>query len=158
MQTPSQTIPLDLTSTITKPSDEDIATTVPTRSSTSSSVTLVPAHSLQRIVRHDLKEEGNHVLAVTVTYTEPMKPGGGVGRIRTFRKLYQFVAQQCLTVRTKTGELPPLEPVDPKTGVRTRLMRVLLEAQLENMGETSVSLEVWRFILTVLKFTQQAYS
>lgn len=90
-----------------------------------------PGESLQRILRFELKEEGNHVLAVTVTYTETTLKGEGMaasGKVRTFRKLYQFVAQQLLSVRTKAG------------GVGDG--RFLLEAQLENMGEGSVSVEV----------------
>ncbi|KAF2441626.1 DUF974 domain-containing protein [Karstenula rhodostoma CBS 690.94] len=89
-----------------------------------------PGESLQRILRFELKEEGNHVLAVTVTYTETALAGEGIptgGKVRTFRKLYQFVAQQLLSVRTKAGEIAP--------------GRHLLEAQLENMGEGAVSLE-----------------
>jgi hypothetical protein len=93
-----------------------------------------PGESLQRILRFELKEEGNHVLAVTVTYTETALGEGKAsgGRVRTFRKLYQFVAQQLLSVRTKAGDL------SQKDG----MSRYLLEAQLENMGEAAVSLEV----------------
>lgn len=93
-----------------------------------------PGGSLQKILRFELKEDGNHVLAVTVTYTETILAGEGRasgGRVRTFRKLYQFVAQQLLSVRTKTGEL------SEKAGKS----RFLLEAQLENMGEAAVSFE-----------------
>jgi hypothetical protein len=93
-----------------------------------------PGESLQRILRFELKEDGNHVLAVTVTYTETALGEGKAasGRVRTFRKLYQFVAQQLLSVRTKAGEL------SRKNGSS----RYLLEAQLENMGEAAVCLEV----------------
>jgi hypothetical protein len=93
-----------------------------------------PGESLQRILRFELKEEGNHVLAVTVTYTETALGEGKAasGRVRTFRKLYQFVAQQLLSVRTKAGELSQSNGVG----------RYLLEAQLENMGEAAVCLEV----------------
>ncbi|KAF3034256.1 hypothetical protein E8E12_006149 [Didymella heteroderae] len=92
-----------------------------------------PGESLQRILRFELKEEGNHVLAVTVTYTETALGEGKAsgGRVRTFRKLYQFVAQQLLSVRTKAGELSK----------RDGISRYLLEAQLENMGEAAVCLE-----------------
>ncbi|KAF2266684.1 hypothetical protein CC78DRAFT_122862 [Lojkania enalia] len=93
-----------------------------------------PGESLQKILRFELKEEGNHVLAVTVTYTETTLAGEGKaasGRVRTFRKLYQFVAQQLLSVRTKAGEL------SRKAGTS----RFLLEAQLENLGESAVSFE-----------------
>jgi hypothetical protein len=98
------------------------------------SVSPRPAESLQRILRFELKEEGNHVLAVTVTYTETALGEGRAasGRVRTFRKLYQFVAQQLLSVRTKAGEI----------GRRKGCARYLLEAQLENMGEAAVCLEV----------------
>jgi hypothetical protein len=93
-----------------------------------------PGESMQRILRFELKEDGNHVLAVTVTYTETALGEGKAasGRVRTFRKLYQFVAQQLLSVRTKAGEL------NQKNGSS----RYLLEAQLENMGEAAVCLEV----------------
>ncbi|UPX16816.1 uncharacterized protein EKO05_0007201 [Ascochyta rabiei] len=92
-----------------------------------------PGESLQRILRFELKEEGNHVLAVTVTYTETLLGEGRAsgGRVRTFRKLYQFVAQQLLSVRTKAGGLSQRDGVS----------RYLLEAQLENMGEAAVCLE-----------------
>jgi hypothetical protein len=103
--------------------------------------------SLQKIVRFDLKEEGNHILAASVSYTET-KIGSdsqaASGRVRTFRKLYQFVAQPCLSVRTKASELPPLE-VDNKTlgpYGKTRLVRFALEAQLENVGEGAVVVKV----------------
>jgi hypothetical protein len=93
-----------------------------------------PGESLQHILRFELKEEGNHVLAVTVTYTETALGEGKAasGRVRTFRKLYQFVAQQLLSVRTKAGELSK----------SNGMSRYLLEAQLENMGEAAVCLEV----------------
>ncbi|KAF2745708.1 hypothetical protein M011DRAFT_405857 [Sporormia fimetaria CBS 119925] len=97
-----------------------------------------PRESVQNMLRFELKEEGNHVLAVTVTYTEnTMVAGAGTmtpsgGRVRTFRKLYQFVAQQLLSVRTKTG-------VVGKESEEAQ--KVLLEAQLENVGEAAVGLE-----------------
>jgi len=96
-------------------------------------LSLEPGESLQRILRFELKEEGNHVLAVTVSYTETILGEGKAasGRVRTFRKLYQFVAQQLLSVRTKAGEMKQ------KNG----WCRYLLEAQLENMGDTAVCLE-----------------
>ncbi|KAL1623694.1 hypothetical protein SLS56_008143 [Neofusicoccum ribis] len=90
--------------------------------------------SVQKILTFDLKEEGSHTLAVTVTYTETQMAGEGKaasGRVRTFRKLYQFVAQQLISVKTKTSELTS------KNG----LSKFVLEAQLENLGEGSLSLE-----------------
>ncbi|EAT87786.2 hypothetical protein SNOG_05395 [Parastagonospora nodorum SN15] len=121
MQTPSNPAgsPLDLTGSLEDGED---------------AVSPGPGESLQRILRFELKEDGNHVLAVTVTYTETALGEGKAasGRVRTFRKLYQFVAQQLLSVRTKAGELT--QPNGPS--------KYLLEAQLENMGEAAVCLEV----------------
>jgi len=104
-----------------------------------------PGESLQKILRFELKEEGNHVLAVTVTYTETSLAGEGKaasGKVRSFRKLYQFVAQQLLSVRTKAGE------------VGSNAGKYLLEAQLENMGEGAVSLEVYLVFTEYSVFTQ----
>ncbi|GAB7342174.1 hypothetical protein MBLNU457_g0430t1 [Dothideomycetes sp. NU457] len=92
---------------------------------------LQPGKSLQWIVRHDLKEEGMHVLAVTVSYTEILDTEE---RNRSFRKLYQFSAQQALGVRTKVGE------VMKRDGQGTGRV-FALEAQVENMTEQSILLD-----------------
>ena len=95
-----------------------------------------PGATLQRTLKHELKEEGQHVLAVTVTYTETLHGtdgGASGGRARTFRKLYKFVAQQLIAVRSKVTERKRRE--------RDGLRQWILEAQLENLGETSVVLE-----------------
>ncbi|KAI9801415.1 MAG: hypothetical protein M1825_003394 [Sarcosagium campestre] len=141
MQTPSQTVPLQLTPA------EDEAAHAP----------LAPGRSLQKIVQYDLKEEGSHVLVVTVTYSETsMRQDEGEnaarsqvasgGRVRTFRKLYQFLTQQCLAVRTKTAELPSQKAAadvkDATVAAPAAPARFVLEAQLENMGESPISLEV----------------
>ncbi|PHH93198.1 hypothetical protein CDD83_10747 [Cordyceps sp. RAO-2017] len=85
--------------------------------------------TLQRVVSFDLKEEGNHVLAVTVSYYEAAETSG---RTRTFRKLYQFMCKASLIVRTKVGAL------EADGGGRRRWV---LEAQLENCSEDTVQLE-----------------
>lgn len=69
-------------------------------------VDLDPGQTLQRIVDFDLKEEGNHVLGVTVSYYEATETSG---RTRTFRKLYQFVCKPSLIVRTKAGLLGTID-------------------------------------------------
>lgn len=92
-------------------------------------VDLAPGATLQKIVNFDLKEEGNHVLAVTVSYYEATDVSG---RTRTFRKLYQFICKASLIVRTKPGLLPA-----GSDGAR----RWVLEAQLENCGEDVMQLE-----------------
>ncbi|OLN92077.1 Trafficking protein particle complex subunit 13 [Colletotrichum chlorophyti] len=86
--------------------------------------------TLQRIVNFDLKEEGNHVLAVTVSYYEATETSG---KTRTFRKLYQFICKSSLIVRTKIGPLAP--------GTKHGGRRWVLEAQLENCSEDVIQLE-----------------
>ncbi|KAJ5763417.1 hypothetical protein N7533_002098 [Penicillium manginii] len=127
MQTPSSVASLDLEPASDSAQVEGLAT----------------GESLQKIVRYDLKEEGNHILAVSVSYTETRigtDAQAASGRVRTFRKLYQFVAQPCLSVRTKASELPPLEVDNKSLGPygKTRLLRFALEAQLENVGDGAV--------------------
>jgi hypothetical protein len=98
-----------------------------------------PGASLQRILRLSLHEEGEHTLAVTVTYTETSVGGGGQaagGRVRTFRKLYQFVAASLISVRTKACEVLQGKALEQGRGV------YVLEAQLENLGDYGVVLEV----------------
>jgi hypothetical protein len=131
MQTPSQVASLDL-----EPADDPAQTEG-----------LQKGQSLQKIVRFDLKEEGNHILAVSISYTETLigsDAQAASGRVRTFRKLYQFVAQPCLSVRTKSSELAPLEVENKSLGPygKTRLLRFALEAQLENVGDGTVVVKV----------------
>ncbi|MCJ1246087.1 hypothetical protein MMC30_003291 [Trapelia coarctata] len=128
MQTPSQTVPLELIP------DQDEAG----RSG------LIPEESLQKVVRFDLREEGSHVLAVSVSYSENIlsksASSASGGRVRSFRKLYQFAAQPCLSVRTKASVLPL-----PETSNDQRLLakrsRYALEAQLENLADGLITLE-----------------
>lgn len=132
MQTPSQSIPLDLSAAGEGEEGEEEEDDG-------------PGSALQRIIRFDLKEEGNHVLAVNVTYTETLSTSGGAtsGRVRSFRKLYQFLAQPCLSVRTKATELAAVEVPDKTHGPygRKSLVRYALEAQLENVSDASIVLE-----------------
>ncbi|KAI9376546.1 hypothetical protein BJX61DRAFT_324701 [Aspergillus egyptiacus] len=132
MQTPSQVSALDL-----EPAETDLQNG------------LQKKQSLQKIVRFDLKEEGNHILAVSVSYTETVMGTdlhAASGRVRTFRKLYQFVAQPCLSVRTKSTELTPLEVENKSLGPygKSRLLRFALEAQLENVGDGTVVIKQTR--------------
>ncbi|KAI1030452.1 hypothetical protein LB503_012279 [Fusarium chuoi] len=95
-----------------------------------SEVDLEPGGTLQKVVSFDLKEEGNHVLAVTVSYYEATETSG---RTRTFRKLYQFICKASLIVRTKVGPL--------NSNNTQEHGRWVLEAQLENCSEDVVQLE-----------------
>ncbi|KAI1499804.1 hypothetical protein F5X99DRAFT_419690 [Biscogniauxia marginata] len=108
---------------------------------------LDPGQTLQKIVNFDLKEEGNHVLAVTVSYYEATETSG---RTRTFRKLYQFICKGSLIVRTKVGSLPsPPSVQDRQSGSQTdeqkkisgSRRRWVMEAQLENCSEDVMQLE-----------------
>lgn len=94
-------------------------------------VDLEPGGTLQRIVGFDLKEEGNHVLAVTVSYSEATETSG---RTRTFRKLYQFICKASLIVRTKVSALEP-------SANSSSYRKWVLEAQLENCSEDVIQLE-----------------
>lgn len=111
-------------------------------------VSLAPGETLQGVMRYYLREEGNHVLAVTVTYTEghpqsataeamhPQSPTGG--RVRTFRKLYQFAAQSLMGIRTKIRTLPVAAvPNKPRAGGNS----FALEAQLENYSDGTIVLD-----------------
>ena len=125
MQTPSQTVPLDIHPSSSEAEQSGIA----------------PGQTLQRIVRYDLREEGSHVLAVSLTYSENIvaraeKPVVSGGRVRSFRKLYQFQVLPLLTVRTKATDLPDTE---------RRGSRYALEAQLENLADDMITLESLSF-------------
>ncbi|WPG98558.1 Hypothetical protein R9X50_00135000 [Acrodontium crateriforme] len=102
-----------------------------------------PNGTIQKTLRHALKDEGPHVLAVTVSYTETTQGSAGTasgGRARSFRKLYQFVAQQAIAVRSKVTERTRGGAGDGEQTGR----EWILEAQLENVGESAVVLEhVW---------------
>ncbi|KAL0470829.1 hypothetical protein QR685DRAFT_562831 [Neurospora intermedia] len=97
---------------------------------------LPPSTTLQKILNFGLKEEGTHVLGVTVSYYEATETSG---RTRAFRKMYQFICKPSLIVRTKAGPLPSLPPVKAGNGKRRR--RWVLEAQLENCSEDAILLE-----------------
>jgi trafficking protein particle complex subunit 13 len=103
-----------------------------------SGVDLEPGQSLQKVLSFELKEEGSHVLAVTVTYTETTPTSG---RVRTFRKLYQFVCKGCMIVRTKSGLLPSSSGQEDG-GSKKRARKWGLEAQLENTGEETITLDM----------------
>lgn len=128
MQTPSQTVILELS-----PKEDDFS-----RSG------LPPGATMQKIVRFDLREDGNHVLSVSLSYSEntisKVENSASSGRVRSFRKLYQFIAQPCLSVRTKTSELSSVENGKEKVQV-LRSSRYALEAQVENLADGVITLE-----------------
>lgn len=123
MKVPSSTTPIPLTL------GPDRHSKAETEKEKEAGVVLKEGESLQRIVQFKLEEEGSHVLSVTVTYSETTPTSG---RVRTFRKLYQFVSKSCVTIRTKSSLLS-LQGNGRK--------KWALEAQLQNDGEDSITLE-----------------
>lgn len=106
-------------------------------SASSSGVDLDPGQTLQKIVNFDLKEEGNHVLAVTVSYYEATETSG---RTRTFRKLYQFICKGALIVRTKVGPLPgPVTSTDMASGSAGDGSENISQAMQSNNSRSSSS-------------------
>ncbi|KAK3673743.1 hypothetical protein LTR78_006296 [Recurvomyces mirabilis] len=129
--------------TPSEPSGKALQLSSAERTDETNSDDLPPGSTVQRTLRHELKEEGPHVLAVTVTYTETShdrEGGASGGRVRSFRKVYQFVAQQLIAVRSKITERSS-KRTEKDSGSR----QWVLEAQLENVGEAAaVVLEkVW---------------
>ena len=128
MQTPSQPegVPIELQG---EPVEED------------QGIDLTPGETISRIARFDLREEGTHILQPTITYNETHMSSDGSaasgGRVRTFRKLYQFVAQQLLSVRTKAQALPASAFRDGDE----HGSQYILEAQIENMGDVTIVVE-----------------
>lgn len=120
MQTPSGTNSLETT-----PRDENASTEQ-----------FNSEASIQKIVRFDLREEGSHTLAVNVSYSETTIAGdqsASSGRVRTFRKLYQFVARPCLNVRTKVS----LFAFAGSEGGQSQTV----EVQLDNMADDVIILQ-----------------
>ena len=117
MQSPSGTIGLDL---------------LP---DSSTSGILNPGQPIQKNVRFDLREEGSHTLAVNVSYSETTiskDQAASSGRVRSFRKLYQFVARPCLNVRTKVSTF---------AAEANNATTFALEAQIDNLADDSIVLK-----------------
>lgn len=76
------------------------------------------------------------MLVVTVSYYEATETSG---RLRTFRKLYQFICKGSLIVRTKVGPLP--SPTTARSGSEGIGRRWVMEAQLENCSEDLMQLQ-----------------
>ena len=95
---------------------------------------LNPGESVQKIVRFDLREEGSHTLAVSLSYSETTLSkdhSASSGRVRTFRKLYQFACRPCLNVRTKVSTLQDTMNME----------KYIIEVQLDNMAQGPITLK-----------------
>ena len=118
MQSPSGTIQLELS-----PNDDGPSL-------------LKPYQSRQRNLRFDLREEGSHTLAVNVSYSETTiskDQAASSGRVRSFRKLYQFSARPCLNVRTKVSTF--------STEEANATHSLSLEAQIDNLADKPIVLK-----------------
>ena len=113
MQTPSGTLSLDL-----EPPNQ--------QSGLFKSQDLV-----QRNLRFDLREEGGHTLAINISYSETLisEDHASSGRLRSFRKLYQFTARPCLNVRTKVSPFAD------------NAQKMALEAQIDNLADGHIVLK-----------------
>ena len=124
MQTPSHAIPLDPNPT----NEEAVKNGISFQ------------ESIQTVVHFDLREEGSHTLCVSVSYNESIlskeENVASAGRVRSFRKLYNFLVGPCLSVRTKATELS-LSEDDPKNN----LDQFALECQLENLADGMITIE-----------------
>ena len=92
--------------------------------------------SIQRNLRFDLREEGSHTLAVNISYSETTisrDQAASSGRVRSFRKLYQFPARPCLNVRTKVSSFSTEDAGSTHS--------LALEAQIDNLAEKSIVLK-----------------
>ncbi|KAI0804961.1 hypothetical protein GGR55DRAFT_690903 [Xylaria sp. FL0064] len=138
MKTPSSTTPQKI---ILQPTDQSSTDKGSDEGKQGSGTDLEPGQSLQKIVNYDLNEEGNHVLVVTISYYEATETSG---RVRTFRKLYQFICKGSLIVRTKVGSLPPPGSSNSPEDVGRRWV---MEAQLENCSEDIMQLQSVRLQL-----------
>ncbi|KAI0517231.1 hypothetical protein F5B22DRAFT_635872 [Xylaria bambusicola] len=138
MKTPSVTTPQRI---VLQPTDSSATDKEGDNERQGSGTDLESGQSLQKIVNYDLHEEGNHVLVVTVSYYEATETSG---RVRTFRKLYQFICKGSLIVRTKVGPLPP--PL-VSSGSERLGRRWVMEAQLENCSEDLMQLQSVRLQL-----------
>ena len=102
---------------------------------------LKPRASVQRNLRFDLREEGSHTLAVNISYSETTisrDQAASSGRVRSFRKLYQFPARPCLNVRTKVSSFSAEEA--------TSTHSLALEAQIDNLSDKPIVLKSIVFV------------
>ena len=130
MQAPSGTTSLEVS-----PADQEAAKVNPQEA-----LKVNPGESLQKIVRFELREQGSHTLTAFVSYSETTvstDQSASSGRVRTFRKLYQFVARPCLGVRTKISNLQSGDSDE----TQPQAARYALEAQLENFADGTITLE-----------------
>lgn len=108
--------------------------------------------TLERVVHHEIKELGQHVLACTVTYRLPPNarsvPGASEDvtdpSLQTFRKFYKFAVTNPLSVKTKvhTPRSPSalLSPLEKE--------KIFLEVHIQNLTQDAICFERMRLECT----------
>ncbi|GBE82445.1 Trafficking protein particle complex subunit 13 [Sparassis crispa] len=115
--------------------------------------TLAVGDSLERVVSHEIKELGQHVLGCTVSYRAPAgaraAPPGPAGdasdrNVLSFRKFYKFAVTNPLSVKTKVHT-----PRAPSALLsRAEREKVFLEVHIQNLTQEVMWLEHMRFECT----------
>ncbi|KAI0670635.1 DUF974-domain-containing protein [Trametes maxima] len=97
--------------------------------------------SLEKIVSHEIKELGQHVLGCTVSYRVP--PGFRTlpPFIQTFRKFYKFAVTNPLSVKTKVHV--PRSPTALLSSQERE--KVFLEVHIQNLTQDAMWLERMQF-------------
>ncbi|EMD38658.1 hypothetical protein CERSUDRAFT_123212 [Gelatoporia subvermispora B] len=105
--------------------------------------------SLEKVVSHEIKELGQHVLGCTVSYRLPpgYRPVPGTSSeavdpgVQTFRKFYKFAVTNPLSVKTKVHV-----PRAPSALLsRNEREKVFLEVHIQNLTQDGMWLERVRF-------------
>ncbi|BFZ61803.1 hypothetical protein YB2330_002879 [Saitoella coloradoensis] len=102
--------------------------------------------SIRRVISHDIREVGPHVLTITVSYATPSLPSDAdtgpnsnpEQTTHSFRKIFKFSGRQSLSVKTKVNDFQP--SLGAKVGEN-----VILEVQIQSLEEGMV-MESLRFL------------
>ncbi|KAH9946330.1 DUF974-domain-containing protein [Epithele typhae] len=104
--------------------------------------------SLEKVVSHEIKELGQHVLGCTVTYHVPPSVRA-VGQsadtqapeTQSFRKFYKFAVTNPLSVKTKVHT--PRSPTALMSAVERE--KIFLEVHIQNLTQEAIWLERMQF-------------
>nr|VWO98687.1 N/A [Ganoderma boninense] len=110
---------------------------------------LAVGHSLEKVVSHEIKELGQHVLGCIVSYRMPPGMRAPPGQptdtqdpsIQSFRKFYKFAVTNPLSVKTKV-HLPRSPSALLSTQEREK---VFLEVHIQNLTQDAMWLERMQF-------------
>ncbi|KAI0797742.1 hypothetical protein C8Q75DRAFT_844974 [Abortiporus biennis] len=101
--------------------------------------------TLEKVVHHEIKELGQHVLACTVSYHPPSSSTraytGDTTNIQSFRKFYKFAVTNPLSVKTKVHV--PRSPSALLSSVERE--KIFLEVHIQNLTEDAMWLQRMKF-------------